>query len=126
MVLMRRFLFVSRLFMALAMAMSSPVVEIAHGAAHEHTSHHHELDVEATPHSRGIESADDHGSAHRHNRVEEALKVAGPSSIAVPPPGQSVEIPLIVATLLPVDSGPRYFIGSDSGPPPSLRAPPIA
>lgn len=119
-------LHVLRSLAALAIAIASPGVEVSHGLAHEH-DHDAEHGQAASHHGDASVEIGDHGPAHGHPEVSEALRNrAGLSDFlsveaAVPvidlaTASTWVAVPVFDSTL----TGDRA-----TGPPPSLRAPPI-
>ena len=111
-----------RALTALAIAIASPAVEVGHGLEHEH-----EHEQEALHHDDAITSSVDHSTEHPHERVSEALRNRGDvTEFVAPPPAQIIaDLPAVTAPLSTLVSAVRPSGDRSTGPPPSLRAPPI-
>ena len=114
-----------RALTALAIAIGSPAVEVGHGLAHEHEQEHEQ---ETLHHDDGIISSVDHSTEHPHERVSEALRNRGDVTefVATSAAQTTAELPAVTAPRSMPVSHSRPFGDRSTGPPPSLRAPPIA
>ena len=113
-----------RALTALAIAIASPAVEVGHGLAHEHEQEHAQ---DASHHDDGIVSAADHATDHAHERISEALRNRGDITEFVPLQVAQTVVDLAVASIsVPIPVPDTRPSGDRStGPPSSLRAPPI-
>jgi hypothetical protein len=113
-----------RALAALAIAIASPAVEVGHGLAHEHE---HEHAQETSHHDDRTVSVADHAPDHPHERISEALRNRGDVTEFVPLPAVHAVVELPAASFsLPIPvSDTRRSGDRSTGPPPSLRAPPI-
>ena len=114
-----------RALAALAIAIASPGVDLAHGLAHDH-DHHNGRTQPFSHHVDVAIHAADHSPDHAHQSVSEALRIRADLSLFIPVAVSPVvtDIPAASAGLpLPV-SDPKVFGDRSTGPPPRLRAPP--
>lgn len=115
-----------RALSALAIAIASPGVEVGHGLAHEH-EHEQEHQLGALHHDDGIVSTADPATDHPHERISEALRNRSDAAAFIPlPAARVVADPPAVLLSPPISvSDDRPSGDRATGPPPSLRAPPI-
>lgn len=114
-----------RALTGLAMAIASPAVEVGHGLAHEHEDQHVN---EVSHHDEALAPMPEHSTGHPHERVSEALRNRVDVGEFVVLPAMQIGVdPPVVPVSFPIPfSDARSYGDRATGPPPSLRAPPLA
>jgi len=107
-------------------AIGSEGLEVRHGAEHD-AARHHEQEHETAPAPADNATVDHHNDAHPHPSVGSALREPGSAALFIGTP------PALLEATRDLKPRPRVlagraevpFSGRSTGPPPSLRAPPL-
>lgn len=113
-----------RALAGIAIAIASPGLELGHGLAHAHEREHQQ----ALQHRDDVVApAADHAGEHPHLRVTQAPRIRADMSAFVPLAAKPVVLELPVSRVVLTHPGADSPFSEDraTGPPPSLRAPPV-